>query len=68
MENTEAKTTVIQRKLTVQQYMLENGIKSKTTVYQQIKNKIIEAVDLSNGKAKKPTLRIIVREELPTAA
>lgn len=51
------------RKLTVEQYMKENSIKSKTTVYNKIKNKIIEAEDLNNGKTAHAMWRIIVRDE-----
>lgn len=43
--------------------MKENSIKSKTTVYNKIKNKIIEAEDLNNGKTAHAMWRIIVRDE-----
>lgn len=51
------------RKLTVEQYMKENSIKSKTTVYNKIKNKIIDVIDLNNGRAKRPSYRIIVDDD-----
>ena len=55
------------RKLTVEQYMAEFGIKSKTTVYNQIKNGMIKAIDLNNGKAGRNTWRIIVDDHQAAA-
>lgn len=47
-------------KLTVQQYMKLNGIKSTVTVYNKIKKGIINAEDLNNGRGERPCWRIIV--------
>lgn len=52
------------RKLTISQYMEEFGIKSRTTVYNQIKGNIIDAIDLNKGKAGRPTWRILIKDEL----
>lgn len=52
------------RKLTISQYMAEFGIKSRTTVYHQIKNNVIDAIDLNKGKAGRPTWRIIIQNVL----
>jgi|GEM_PF-2318955 len=51
------------RKVTVESYMKEFGIKSKTTVYAQIKSGALKAIDLNHGKAGRPTYRIIVDDQ-----
>lgn len=56
------------RKLTVEEYMVENNIKSKTTVYNQIKHKVIEAEDLNKGKTARAMWRIIVEDDEIQAA
>lgn len=47
-------------KLTVTEYMKVNKIKSRNTVYKQIQEGYVEAVDLNNGKSKQPNWRILV--------
>lgn len=54
---------MLSRKLTINDYMKEFGIKSRTTVYHQIRDNLINAVDLNRGKAGRPAWRIIVDGE-----
>lgn len=57
--------------LTISQYMEREKIKSRTTVYHQINNKVINAVDLNKGLRGRPTWRIKVMVPvyaLPAAA
>lgn len=54
---------MLPRKLTIAEYMKEFSIKSRTTVYHQINNGVINAIDLNKGKAGRPTWRIIIDDE-----
>lgn len=57
------------RKLTINDYMKEFGIKSRTTVLKQINSGLINAIDLNKGQAGRPTWRIIVDDQqMKTAA
>jgi len=46
---------------TISEYMEREKIKSRTTVYFQMKNKVINAVDLNKGQRGRPTWRIKVQ-------